>query len=280
MSYKGPLEIAREIVHIGKKKAEMPTTSLIVLSLLAGIYVAIAGQVMITVTHDGMSLYGAGLTRLVAGSVFSLGLILVILAGAELFTGNSLMTVGWMEKKFGFLAMVKNWSIVYFGNLVGSLFIVLLVYFSGIWQFNDNAAAAYAIKIAATKTDLGFWTALVRGIGANWLVCVAVWLSISGGTTMDKILGVFFPIMAFVVLGFEHSIANMFFLPMGLLLKSSLGVAAPTLTLSSAILGNIIPVTIGNIIGGVFFVAFPYWFVYIRNHNLHEAKLSAIREAA
>ena len=268
MSYKGPLDIAREIVNIGKKKAHLPFSSVAILSVLAGIYIAIAGQVMITVTHDAAGSVANGLVRLLGGSVFSLGLILVILAGAELFTGNSLMVVGWLERKLNFKAMAKNWTIVYIGNLIGSLLIVYLVFFSGIWTLNGAAIGKYTLSLAVSKANLDFWTALIRGIGANWLVCVAVWLSISGGTTMDKILGIYFPIMAFVLLGFEHSIANMFFLPMGLLLKSVISVpGSSSLTLSSAIFNNLIPVTIGNIIGGVLFVAIPYWMVYIRNHN-------------
>ena len=274
MSYKAPLEIAREIVNIGKKKARLPASSTAILSILAGVYIAIAGQLMITVTHDAAGSVAIGLVKLIGGSVFSLGLIMVILAGAELFTGNSLMVVGWLERKLNFKALAKNWSIVYIGNLVGSLLIVYLVFFSGIWMINGGAVGKYALSIAVTKANLNFWTALIKGIGANWLVCVAVWIAISGGTTMDKILGIYFPIMAFVVLGFEHSIANMFFLPMGLLLKGVVSVpGASSLTLSSAIFNNIIPVTIGNIIGGVLFVAIPYWLVYIRNHNKQQVLL-------
>ena len=274
MSYKGPTDIAREIVKIGKKKARLPASSMAILSILAGIYIAIAGQAMITVTHDAAGSVGTGLARLLGGSVFSLGLILVVLAGAELFTGNSLMVVGWLERKLNLKALAKNWSIVYIGNLIGSILIVYLVFFSGIWMINGGAVGKYALSIAVSKADLGFWSALVRGIGANWLVCVAVWLAISGGTTRDKILGIYFPITAFVLLGFEHSIANMFFLPMGLLLKGVVSVpGASSLTLSTAIFNNIIPVTIGNIIGGVLFVAVPYWMVYLKNHNKQQVLL-------
>ena len=274
MSNKGPIDIAREIVEIGKKKAHLPASSTAILSILAGIYIAIAGQAMITVTHDAAGSVGTGLARLLGGSVFSLGLILVVLAGAELFTGNSLMVVGWLERKLNLKALAKNWSIVYIGNLIGSILIVYLVFFSGIWMINGGAVGKYALSIAVSKADLGFWSALVRGIGANWLVCVAVWLAISGGTTRDKILGIYFPITAFVLLGFEHSIANMFFLPMGLLLKGVVSVpGASSLTLSTAIFNNIIPVTIGNIIGGVLFVAVPYWMVYLKNHNKQQVLL-------
>ncbi|KKN29717.1 hypothetical protein LCGC14_0841350 [marine sediment metagenome] len=274
MSNKGPTDIAREIVKIGKKKARLPASSMAILSILAGIYIAIAGQAMITVTHDAAGSVGTGLARLLGGSVFSLGLILVVLAGAELFTGNSLMVVGWLERKLNLKALAKNWSIVYIGNLIGSILIVYLVFFSGIWMINGGAVGKYALSIAVSKADLGFWSALVRGIGANWLVCVAIWLAISGGTTRDKILGIYFPITAFVLLGFEHSIANMFFLPMGLLLKGVVSVpGASSLTLSTAIFNNIIPVTIGNIIGGVLFVAVPYWMVYLKNHNKQQVLL-------
>ncbi|HDZ86652.1 MAG TPA: formate/nitrite transporter family protein [Actinobacteria bacterium] len=274
MSNKGPIDIAREIVEIGKKKAHLPASSTAILSILAGIYIAIAGQAMITVTHDAAGSVGTGLARLLGGSVFSLGLILVVLAGAELFTGNSLMVVGWLERKLNLKALAKNWSIVYIGNLIGSILIVYLVFFSGIWMINGGAVGKYALSIAVSKANLGFWSALVRGIGANWLVCVAIWLSISGRTTRDKILGIYFPITAFVLLGFEHSIANMFFLPMGLLLKGALSVpGASSLTLSTAIFNNIIPVTIGNIIGGVLFVAVPYWMVYLKNHNKQQVLL-------
>lgn len=267
MSYKGPSEVVKDLTAIGMRKSNLSTTNTLILSVLAGIYIAVAGQAMIMVTFDTGSI-GAGLTRFVAGTVFSLGLILVILGGAELFTGNTLMSVccftGIMKAKM----MLRNWSLVYFGNFVGSILIVLLVYYSGVWQTGDNAVGKYALKIAISKVQLDFWTALLRGIGANWLVCVAVWLALSGSSTMDKVLGIYFPIVAFIILGFEHSIANMYFLPMGIFLKQSLAQPGMAdLTISSAVFNNLIPVTIGNVIGGVFFVALPYWFVYMRNRD-------------
>ncbi len=266
MSFRAPAEIAKEIATVGTKKAKMSFSNTLILAIFAGFYLAFAGQLMIVVTHDGLANFGAGIMRFIGGSAFSLGLILIVLAGAELFTGNSLLTVGLLEKKFDLKALSRNWAIVYLGNFIGSILIVVLIYYSGLWQLASNAVGIKALNIAVSKVKLDFWTAMLRGIGANWLVCVAIWLAISGRSGIEKILGIYFPIMAFVVLGFEHSIANMFFIPMGLFLKGSLSVAGVSqLTVSSMFLNNLIPVTIGNIIGGVAFVAFPYWFVYLRN---------------
>ena len=267
MAYKGPYQVAKDLVEVGIKKAHLSFLDTVVLSILAGIYLAIAGAAMIMVTFDTGAL-GESLIRFVAGSVFSLGLMLVILGGTELFTGNTLLSVCCFTGTLRVKMMLRNWSIVYLGNFVGSLIIAFLVFYSGVWLISDRAPGIFAVEIAVAKTQHSFMDVLLRGIGANWLVTVAIWLALSGTSTVDKVLGIYFPIATFVILGFEHSIANMFFLPMGLLVKQVLTVpGAADLTISTAIFNNLIPVTIGNIIGGVVFVGFPYWYVYVRKHN-------------
>ncbi|MEK6815745.1 MAG: formate/nitrite transporter family protein [Nitrospirota bacterium] len=271
MSFKTPAGIAETIVAIGETKARLPLLSMLTLALLAGVYIAFGATLSIVVGQDGASRLGVGVTRFLSGSVFSMGLILVIIAGAELFTGNHLMAASRWTGRITTGEMLRNWSLVYFGNFAGSLLIVVLYVLSGLWRANGEAVGTTAVTLAAMKANLPFMEALIRGIGCNWLVCAAVWLALAAEDTMGKILGIYFPIMAFVTLGFEHSIANMFFIPLGILLKGQLAApiaGLPDLTWGGFLAGNLLPVTIGNIIGGVVFVALPYWFVYIRGRKM------------
>ncbi len=265
-----PGEIAKTVVGVAQKKVATAIPSLMMLAILAGAYIAM-GAVLFTIVTNDLALYiGDGLSRLVGGVAFSLGLILVVLGGAELFTGNNLLVAGYLDKKLSGRQVLRNWIWVYLFNFVGALVIVALFYYSGIWKANDGGVATRIINIAVAKSSLTWSEALFRGILCNWLVCLAVWLSMAGKDAISKILGIMIPISAFVAAGFEHSIANMYFIPMGMMLKSTAlaqelftPAALQGLSWQAFFLGNLIPVTIGNIIGGVVFVAVAYWTCYL-----------------
>jgi formate/nitrite transporter len=212
---------------------------------------------------------------LLAGLTFSLGLVLVVAGGAELFTGNNLIVMAWASRKINALQLLRNWAIVYAGNFVGAVGTAVLVYLSGQYGFGSGAVGAAALATANAKTDLGFGQAVVLGILCNGLVCLAVWLSYGARSTADKVLAVVPPIAAFVAAGFEHSVANMYFIPLGLFIKTgahdsfwtAIGKTArdyPQLTWDRFFISNLLPVTVGNIIGGAVLVAAVYWFVYLR----------------
>lgn len=266
-----PPEIAKTLVGVAQKKAATTAPALVMLALLAGAYISLGAVLFIIVTNDLSLFIGDGLSRLVGGISFSLGLILVVLGGAELFTGNNLIAAGYLDKKVTGKQVLNNWFWVYLFNFVGALLVVFLFYYSGIWQANDGSVAMRIINIAAAKTSLSWSEAFFRGILCNWLVCLAVWIAMAGKDAISKILGIMIPIAAFVAAGFEHSIANMFFVPMGILVRGSelaQSLAAPALlqgiTWQTFFINNLIPVTLGNIIGGVIFVAAAYWTCYLR----------------
>jgi formate/nitrite transporter len=262
--------MAERMEDVGVKKANLDFWSMFALAILAGSFIGLGAQFFtLVITDSGL---GFGMSKLVGGLVFSLGLILVVIAGAELFTGNNLIVLAWVSGKLTLGQVMRNWTIVYLGNLVGSIGTVVLVYLSGQWAFDGYQVGATALSIANAKVNLTFTQGLVRGILCNILVCLAVWLCLSARSVVDKIAAILFPITAFVACGFEHSIANMYFIPMGLLLKgepqvlATAGkVAADLVTLDlSGFLTNLIAVTTGNIFGGGVMVAVVYWFVYRR----------------
>jgi len=269
-----PAQMAARVEEAGIVKGNLDATSTFTLAVLAGAFIAFGAVLYTYVIHD--SPLSIGLTKLVGGLVFCLGLILVIVAGAELFTGNSLIVMAYVSRKITLKQLLRNWVIVFAGNLVGSLGIVFLIWLSGQWTASDSAVGVEALMIANDKVSLGFWPALSKGILCNILVCLAVWLCFSGRSVTDKILAIIFPITAFVALGFEHSIANMYFVPAGLLIKQSPEALAAAqnvlgqtpdlsrLSIAGFIIHNLLPVTIGNIIGGGFLVGAIYWFVYLR----------------
>ncbi len=265
-----PPEMAERMENVGVKKAKLDFWSMFALAVLAGAFIGLGAEFFtLVITDSGL---GFGMNKLVGGLVFSLGLILVVIAGAELFTGNNLIVMAWVSGKLTLGQVMRNWVIVYFGNLVGSLGTVLLMYLTRQWTFASYHVGAMALNIANAKVNLPFSVALARGILCNVLVCLAVWLCTSGRSVVDKILAILFPITAFVASGFEHSIANMYFIPMGLLLKGSPEVvAAAGKTLVDlanlnlvGFLRNLVAVTTGNIFGGGFMVAAVYWFIYRR----------------
>ena len=264
-----PNEIAERICESGPARVGLPLAKTLVLAILAGAYISFGGHLATVVSQDSRPFIGVGLTGILSGLVFCIGLILVVLGGAELFTGNSLLTLPCLKGTVKTSGLLRNWGVVYFGNLIGSLLIVALVFLGGLYATNGGALGVREVQIANDKVNLGFTEALVRGILCNWLVCLAVWLATSAEDAAGKILGIIFPITAFVASGFEHSVANMFLIPMGILVKDAPGVAAG-ITFNTANLNwtgfiqNLIPVTIGNIIGGAIFVGGAYWYVYVR----------------
>jgi formate transporter FocA len=270
-----PAQIAAKATDVGAAKAGMATMPMFALAVLAGAFIALGAMFATTVVAGAGETLPFGVTRLLAGIVFCLGLILVVVAGAELFTGNNLIAMAWAERKVSTAKLARNWTIVYLGNLVGALATVALVVLGGQYEFGDGAVGASALATAEAKSGLGFGRALALGIMCNALVCLAVWLTYSARSVTDKILAIIFPITAFVAAGFEHSVANMYFLPIGLVIKEwgsdsfyeSSGVAPEEfseLTLSNVVVDNLIPVTIGNVIGGGLMVGLVYWLIYVR----------------
>ncbi|MBI3168510.1 MAG: formate/nitrite transporter family protein [Chloroflexi bacterium] len=281
-----PAEMATRAEYLGVRKAEMPIFTMLILSILAGAFIALGSIFATTVAAGGMSVTAAdgsvafstgfpyGVTRLLTGLVFCLGLILVVVGGAELFTGNNLIVMAWASGKVSGGAVLRNWLIVYFGNFLGSMGTAVLMFFTKQYTFGSDAVGITALKIAVAKCDLGFTQAVALGILCNALVCLAVWLTYSARTTLDKILSIIFPVTAFVAAGFEHSIANMYFIPYALLVKmfdpefmARVGEKVPhldVLTWDAFFLKNLFPVTIGNIIGGAVLVAAVYWVVFLR----------------
>ena len=258
-----PPEIARKVEHIGVAKAHLDTLSLLVLAILAGAFISL-GALLFTVVVTGSDL-GFGPTRLLGGASFCLGLILVVIAGAELFTGNNLIAMAWASKLISTREVIRNWILVYIGNAIGCLGTVLLVYFADIASLSSGAVGTTAISIATTKAELPIMEAFTRGILCNALVCLAVWLTIGAHSVTDKILAIFLPITAFVAAGFEHSIANWFFLPYGMVLATN-----NVISLIGAI-QNLIVVTLGNIIGGTLLVSGVYWLAYLRSERINKS---------
>jgi formate transporter len=269
-----PSEIARRIHDIGVTKARLSVPDSLALAVLAGAFIAL-GAAFATTVMTGSGL-GYGPTRFLGGVAFSLGLILVVIAGAELFTGNNLVAMAWASRAITTGQMVRNWALVLVGNFLGAVGTVALVFWSRIWTAADGSVGLTALRMAATKCELGFGEAFARGILCNALVCLAVWLCQSGRSVTDRILAVVWPVAAFVALGLEHVIANLYFIPLGILLKSDTnllgaareaGIPIEDLTISG-FAHNLLPVTLGNMVGGTLLVAGIYWFVYLRGRVL------------
>jgi formate/nitrite transporter len=271
-----PAEMALKMEAAGVAKASGNIWTIALLGILAGFFIGLGAMFATLVTTDVQ--IGFGLTKLAGGIVFSLGLILVVVAGAELFTGNALMVGSRASGKIRLSQLFQNWGIVYLTNLIGSLLLVLVVFYSQFWALDGFKVGANSISIANAKVNLAFWPAFARGILCNTLVCLAVWLCFSARSTIDKIFAILFPITAFVACGFEHSVANMYFIPMGMAMTGQAKVLEVAgLTASqvahlniSGFIGNLIPVTLGNIVGGTF-VGTIYWLIYLRNDRTAEA---------
>jgi len=269
--------IASTMTSVGVKKALIPFFNLMILGMLAGVYIGFGAALATLVGHDSAQYVGLGLAQLINGAVFSVGLMLVVIAGAELFTGNNLMITSVLGGQMKIGKLMEKWGTVYLANFLGSMVLVYIMYASGLWKMGNAGVGAKALVIANGKVNLAFMEALFRGIGCNWLVCLAVWMAVSARQTVGKIFAIFFPIMAFVALGFEHSVANMYFIPMGLLLKGTalaggLGLDLGRLTWGGFVVRNLVPVTLGNIIGGSLFVGTLYWGAYLRGAEKKAAK--------
>jgi formate transporter len=270
-----PKQMICKLEDVGCAKASQNTLSLVLLGLLAGFFIGLGAMFCTLVTTDtGL---GFGLGKLLGGLAFSLGLILVVIAGAELFTGNSLMVAPWMSARVKGSQLLRNWAIVYFSNFAGALILVAILYYANFGALDAYKVGANALMIANSKASLAFVPALCRGIMCNILVCLAVWLCLSARSVSSKILAIIFPITAFVACGFEHSVANMYFIPMGIAMAGqaevlqAAGVTAAQVTNLTALglLHNLIPVTIGNIIGGTS-IGLVYWLIFLRKERAAE----------
>jgi len=277
-TFLSPDEIARAMIALGKAKANLSISRMLLLGILAGAFIGFGSELATIITYDMPKYLGVGFTKFMFGSVFSVGLMLVIIAGAELFTGNNLILIKVLNREGDLGKMLKSWFWVYVANFLGSLLLVWIMFGTGLWKTGNFAVGAEALIIAHGKVNLGWWEAFARGIGCNWLVCLAIWVAVASKDIAGKIFGIYFPIMAFVASGFEHCVANMYFIPMGLLLKGNADVVAAAglagklsnLTLQGFFVNNLIPVTLGNIIGGSICVATVYWFLYLRRNGKKE----------
>ncbi len=267
-----PAEITAEFVEVGCKKANSPVYRLLLLGILAGAFIAFASEGSNTAIH---TIESVGIAKALAGALFSTGLMMVVITGAELFTGNMLIVISCLEKNTTWIKLLKNWFFVYTGNFIGSMLIAIFVYLSGQYNFSGGMLGGFTIEIALYKVGLSFTNAFFMGILANWLVCMAVWMSFAAKDISGKLLAIFFPIWLFITSGFEHSIANMYYIPAGILAKTNrlwveqailLGVSESgieSLNWGAFLIKNLIPVTLGNIVGGSLFVGAMYWLSFL-----------------
>ncbi|HYG58000.1 MAG TPA: formate/nitrite transporter family protein [Symbiobacteriaceae bacterium] len=275
-----PPEIARKVEKIAIGKATLPTGKLAVLATLAGAFVSLGCMFYTTITSDIKG--GFGITMLLGGLVFNVGLMLCSIAGSELFTGNSLMVVALASRKITLGQMLRNWGMVWFFNMVGSLMMAFLLYYADNWSNGGNLVGARALYIGASKASLPFGLIFVRGIFANLFVCLASWMTYAGRTVTDKFVAMSLPIMAFVAGGFEHSVANMYFIPYAILVKGQQAVVnmpgVPVEKLKyldiQHFIGNLIPATLGNLVGGALLVGLVYWWIYLREEQGVDLKRS------
>lgn len=276
MSYLSPVEIADFTVNAGIKKAGLTPSKQFVLGILAGAFIAFGAQAANMATH---TITDVAVAKLIGGLIFPAGLMFVLMAGAELFTGNSLMIIALAERKITLPALLRSWVIVYLGNLVGGILMACLISWSGQLDYTGGLLGAATIKAAAGKTSLTFTRAFVLGILCNWLVCIAVWTSFGAKEGISKAACIFFPVWMFIASGFEHSVANMYYIPAGIMAKCSPAyvskaletgasqAAIDALSWGSMFTRNLLPVTLGNIVGGVVFVGLVYWFAYLRGRK-------------
>ena len=279
-----PPAMATKATEAGVRKATLDAVSMFMLAVLAGAFIAM-GAIFATTVSAGGAAMPYGVVRLLAGLAFTLGLIMVVVAGSELFTGNNLIVMAFASGRISLSALLRNWIIVYLGNFVGSMLTAYLMFLSKQYTFGNGAVGLTALNIGEAKTSLEFIQAVALGIFCNALVCIAVWMCFSARSTVDKILTIIPPISAFVAAGFEHSVANMYFIPMALFTKymgapsffeaiQKTPAAFPHLTWGNFFLANLLPVTLGNIIGGAVMVGLVYWFIYLRRVRRPSAKVA------
>jgi formate transporter len=251
-----PAQIAARVSELGVAKARLPLRALIMLGLLAGAFIGLGSLFYVIVQSDPA--LGFAAKRVLGGAVFSLGLLLVVVAGAELFTGNNLLAMAWASGELSTMEVLSNWFVICAANFAGALVLVVLVYLSGHTAMNDGAVARTYVEIAAAKTSLPLVTAFFSGVLCNVLVCMAIWMSLAGRSVVDKAVAILFPVSAFVAAGFEHSVANMYFIPLGMLLQSAAGQPVELAGLAR----NLAPVIAGNLVGGSVLVALVYYLIY------------------
>ena len=276
-SYRGPAETAEFNSQYAERKDRRSLLQLLLLGILGGAFIAMASQGSNVAAHNIASI---GLAKALAGALFSTGLMMVVFTGAELFTGNMLMVIPLFERKLKLVRVLRNWGLVYAGNFIGSVLVVAFILLSGQLDFSGGQLGGFTIKLAAHKTGLSFSAAFFMGILCNWLVCLAVWMAGAARDAAGKLLAIFFPIWLFIASGFEHSIANMYYIPAGILAKSnplylaqatSLGVATSALdglNWGTFITHNLIPVTLGNMVGGAVFVGMFFWLALLRKDKV------------
>ena len=258
-----PAEIQAKVEVLGVKKARMPFLASFMLSVVAGVGIGLGGLFFCIVLADATLSFAV--QRVLGGIVFSLGLALVVIGGAELFTGNCLIVMAWANRQIKTSEILRNWSIVWIGNLVGALALVFMVFMSHHMAMNNGAVGAAVLKLAVGKIAPDFTTIFFKGVLCNLLVCLAVWMSYAGRSVTDKMVGLVLPVALFVAAGFDHCIANMYFLPLAWVVAHTgqvpAGMDVSAITLSG-IAHNLIPATLGNIVGGAGFVGFTYWLIY------------------
>jgi formate transporter len=285
-----PAEMAVKAAETGVKKTALDTLRMFLLAILAGAFISM-GAIFATTVSAGSSVLPYGVARLLAGTAFTLGLILVVVSGSELFTGNNLIIIAFANRRITLPALLRNWGVVYLGNFVGAILTAILMFLTRQYTYGAGSVGLAALSTGEAKTSLVFVQAMVLGIFCNALVCMAVWMCYSARSTIDKILAIIPPIAAFVAAGFEHSIANMYFIPIAIFIKQ-FGTPAffeaikktpadfPHLTWSNFFLVNLLPVTIGNIIGGALMVGIMYWFIYLSKAKAATATVDATQRIA
>ena len=276
-----PNHVAHELAdNVMPAKANFRKSKTFVLAIAAGALIAFGAQVSLNVM-TGSEAVSWGFAKLIGAMTFATGLMMVVLTGAELFTGNVMMTFSVIEKKTSLAKLLRNWTIVYTGNFVGSILLAAIIYFTGCSHNSHEALGVLGLTTAYTKVNLTFVEAFTRGILCNWLVCLAIWMASSSRHVIGKIFAIFFPITTFVASGYEHSIANMYFIANGLFLKATPAIAAASglsadqlasLNIKSFLLGNLLPVTLGNMVGAFVFVVLLFWTAYLRDDHGKDMK--------
>lgn len=270
-----PLEIARNYIEIGIHKVRLSAFKMVILGIFAGMFIGFAG---IASTVGGSTVENPSISRLISACLFPAGMAMVLVAGSELFTGNNLIIIAWLEKKIKLYEMLKNWFFVFIGNFIGAAFVGVFVVWGHTPDLFGERLAQSIVNAALHRVNLSFTESLIRGILCNILVCIAVWAAFAAKTVSGKLLMSFWPVMVFVLCGFEHSIADIYFCVAGILAAEEYGIVAEGLTWGSFLLKNLLPVTIGNIIGGAGIVGAGYWLMYLRHTPLYALPIEAEQE--
>lgn len=255
-----PKEIARKVEDIGVAKARLPLQSMLMLGILAGAFIGLGALYYVIIRSDPS--LGVAIRQLLGGMAFALGLILVTVAGAELFTGNNLLVMAWADRKISTLELLRSWAVVCAGNFIGAVGLAVLVYLSRHAEGDGSLIGQAYLQIAAQKISMPFWTAFFRGVLCNALVCLAVWMALAGRSVVDKVVAVVVPVSAFVAAGFEHSVANMYLIPMAMLLQEAGVPARQELITWQGVLASLVPVLLGNLAGGSMLVGLVYYLIY------------------